>query len=216
VGRVFIFIFILICVIKMNKMTPEFAEILGLLCSEGCHIISYSSYWEKGRHKPRYRRNKKSERIEFYNKDKKLLLHYQKLLSKEFSYSSSITKHGKINLCNKSIIKSILNQTRLGHLNWKVPNKILKSIDKIKIAYLRGFFDGDGTASGCIRIFSTNKSGISQISNLLFSLNFKHTIQKPVIRKNRKQLYIIQISRKDEDGFLNTIEPISKFRPPNL
>ena len=29
-----------------NKISKEFAEILGLLCAEGSHIISYSSCWE--------------------------------------------------------------------------------------------------------------------------------------------------------------------------
>ncbi len=70
------------------KMTNELAEILGLLCSEGCHVVSYSNYWEKDREKLRYRKNKKSERIEFYNKDEKLLSHYRTLLFKEFGITT--------------------------------------------------------------------------------------------------------------------------------
>ena len=69
----------------MKKISLELAEIIGLLCAEGCHVVSYSSYWEK----ERYRRNKRSERIEFYNKDLKLL--------KQFKLESSRTNLKFIN-----------------------------------------------------------------------------------------------------------------------
>ena len=58
----------------MNIISREFAEIIGLLCAEGCHIVSFSSYWSKSER--RYRKNDRSERIEFYNKDYDLLLNY--------------------------------------------------------------------------------------------------------------------------------------------
>ncbi len=37
------------------RITRELAEILGLLRSEGCHVIAYFNYWEKERGKLRYR-----------------------------------------------------------------------------------------------------------------------------------------------------------------
>jgi len=80
----------------MKPITPELAEILGLLCAEGCHVISYSSYWEKFREKLRFRKSKRSERIEFYNKDVKLLSRYLDLLLNEFGYKGRITKNGKV------------------------------------------------------------------------------------------------------------------------
>jgi len=197
-------------------MTPKFAEILGLLCSEGSHILSYSSYWEKDRDKLRFRNNKKSERIEFYNKDQKLLLHYQNLLLGEFEHNTKITKHGKINIGKKEIIKRITKQTPLGHLKWRVPKLVINGDNNLKISFLRGFFDGDGTASGLVRIFSTNPIGIKQISQLLLELGFRHSIQGPIIRKYRKPHYAIQLSRKDQVRFLDTIKPISKLPKLNL
>ncbi len=191
-------------------ITCELAEILGLLCVEGSHILSYSNYTEKYKGKTRFRRNKKSERIEFYNKDKNLLLHYQKLLLKEFNYSSNITKHDKINIGKQEIISLITSHTQLGHLSWNVPEGISESENEVKISFLRGYFDGDGTSSGNVRFFSTNKQGMVQISSLLSNLGFKHMLQGPIIKIKRKPSYIIQISRKDENSFLKAINPVSK------
>jgi len=187
------------------------AEIIGLLCAEGSHITSYCSYWEKEGEKLRYRKNKKSERIEFYNKDIKLLNHYKELIFKEFGINSNITKHGKINIGNIAIIRKITLQTPLGHLNWRVPQSIINGNQEIKISFLRGFFDGDGTASGSIRFFSTNEKGIRQVSSLLTDLSFRHTIQGPITKPNRKKYYIIQVSRKDKLRFFEEIKPISKL-----
>ena len=194
----------------MKTITPEFAEILGLLCAEGSHIVAYSSYWGKDRGKDRYFKNDKSERIELYNKDEKLLLHYKNLLSKEFGFAPNVTKHGKINICRMSVIKQIIQHTKLGHLKWRVPGHVISGNSKVKISFLRGYFDGDGTSSGKVRMFSTNKEGLTQISALLVSLKLNHTFQGPIHQINRKLAYIIQISQKDKERFLNIIKPVSK------
>jgi len=196
--------------IKMKNLTSELAEIIGLLCAEGSHVLSYSSYWGKDRGRKRYYKNDKSERIEFTNKDVKLLKHYQKLLLKEFNYKPKITKHNKINICKISIIKKIIHHTRLGNVKWRVPASLLKSNNKTKIFFIRGYFDGDGTVSSRVRMFSVNKIGISQVSNLLNDLKIKHSLQGPIFKKNRKPAYIIQISEKERERFLNLIKPVSK------
>ena len=199
----------------MKTITPELSEILGLLCAEGSYIKAYSSYWGRGREKPRYFKNDKSERVEFSNKDIKLLIHFQKLLEKEFNYKTRITKHNKINICTMSIINQILSFTEIGYDKWKVPNVIKSANKNIKICFLRGYFDGDGTISNRIRFFSSNKKGITQVSGLLNDLKIKHTIQGPILRENRKPSFIIQISEKERESFLNMIKPLSK-RPDSL
>ncbi len=191
-------------------ISENFAEILGLLCSEGSHIIQYSDYTEVYRGKTRFRKNKRSERIEFYNKDPILLKHYQHLLQNEFQLNTKITKHGKINIGTKEIIKKIISHTQLGHLSWKVPKKVIEGSKEVKISFLRGFFDGDGTAVTVSRFFSTNKEGIKEISSLLKELNYRHTFQKPKKVLERKQLYCLQLSRKDHLKFLQEINPVSK------
>jgi len=194
----------------MRKISVEFSEILGLLCAEGCHSISFSSYWGLDRGKKRFYKNKKSEKIEFFNKDHILLLHYQNLLFEEFGYTPKITKYGKILICKKDIIRKIIFFTQLGHLKWRVPHSILDSEDIVKIRFLRGYFDGDGTIINRARFFSTNQAGLKQVSRLLIDLKIKHTIQKPVFKENRKPLYSIQISEKSKETFLNLLKPISK------
>ncbi len=199
----------------MNRINPQFAEIIGLLCAEGSHIIAYSSYWGKDKGKKRFYNNDKSERIEFSNKDSRLLAHYSKLLLKEFDYSANPTKHYKVNICKKYIIGEIIKCTELGHTRWKVPEFIIKSNNKIKIAFIRGYFDGDGTVSKSIRMFSTNNSGLNQVSKLLQDLGFEPYFEKPMIKENRKPLYVIHIRQKERERFLSLIQPISK-KPGNL
>jgi intein/homing endonuclease len=196
--------------INMNLISEEFAEILGLLCAEGCHTLSYSSYWGKDRGKDRFFKNDKSERIEFYNKDPKLLDRYLYLLDSVFNYKPKITKHGKVNICKQHIMQLILGQTELGHLNWKVPNSVIISSNSVKICFIRGFFDGDGTVSNRVRMFSTNYKGLKKVSLILKQLDILHTFQTPKKIPQKKQLYIIQISERNKETFLNLIKPYSK------
>ncbi|MBI2124445.1 hypothetical protein HYT92_01510 [Candidatus Pacearchaeota archaeon] len=199
----------------MKNLTPAFAEIIGLLCAEGSHIISYSNYWGTDRGRKRFYKNDKSERIEISNKDKLLLLHYSQLLLKEFNYVAKSTKHYKVNICKMSIIKEIIGCTELGHTKWKVPDFIIQSGNEVKVAFIRGYFDGDGTVSNSIRMFSTNNSGLNQVSKLLQDLGFKPYFEKPMIKENRKPLYVIHIRQKERERFLSLIKPVSK-RPGNL
>ncbi len=192
----------------MTSITPEFAEILGLLCSEGSHIIAYSNYYSKT--EKRNRVNAKSERIEFYNKDKRLILHYQDLLLKEFDYKTKITKHGKINIGNRRIINFIIEQTELGHLKWKIPQSVLTGDQIILASFVRGYFDGDGTASKSLRMFSCNQQGLIQVSKLLNKLGIPSNWQTPMLKNKRKPLYVLHISQKDRERFLNLINPVSK------
>jgi|TARA_Y100000310_G_scaffold216834_1_gene217892 intein/homing endonuclease len=199
----------------MKNITPEFAEILGLLCAEGSHIVSYSSYWGKDRGRDRFFKNDKSERVEFSNNDYKLLKHYKRLLFKEFNYAPNITKHNKVNICKISIINKIINETPIGHLKWRVPQSVLKSNNEVKSTFLRGFFDGDGTASKSIRFFSSNLHGLNQVSKLLNDIKIKHNPQGPEIKEGRKPSYILYIKERERERFLKTIRPISK-RPDNF
>lgn len=191
-------------------MDKKFAELLGLLCAEGSHIISYSNYLEKGK-RIRKRVNKKSERIEFYNKDPKLLFHYQRLVEDIFGVKQNITKHNKINLGKRLLIKKIIAETALGHISWRVPNSILTSDKEIKLSFIRGYFDGDGTASGPVRFFSSNPIGLRQVSLLLKDLDFQHTFLGPYKKSGRKNHYVIQIARKQKQKFLSLVQPISKL-----
>ena len=190
-------------------MDEYLAEIIGLLCAEGSYILQYSTYYGYDRNKLRLFRNHKSERIEFYNKDNKLLLHYKKLLLLKFNYDSHITKNNKINICNRKIIQTILGYTKLGHLKWEIPKDILNSRKSVKLSFIWGYFDGDGTCVTSVRMFSTNKKGLSQVSKILTQLDIKHTLQKPILKENRKPIYTLQVSHASKETFLKEVKPIS-------
>jgi len=194
----------------MKKITPQLAEIIGLLCAEGCHVLTYSSYWCKDRGKARFRVNDRSERIEFTNKDLRLLNHFRKLLIMEFDYKTKVTKHYKVNICKVNTIRQILALTNIGHLKWRVPKSILEGNEEVKKSFIRGYFDGDGSVSNCIRFFSTNKHGLKKVLEILKSLGFSAYFEKPVIKENRKDLYIIHIPNKQRERFLSLIQPVSK------
>jgi len=108
-------------------------------------------------------------------------------------------------------MSKILSYTELGHLKWKVPSNILISNDLVKLAFIRGFFDGDGTVSRRnVRFFSTNKKALKQVSILLVSLGFNPRFRGPYIKIGRKPYYVIQILSSDRESFLKSVKPISK------
>jgi len=109
------------------------------------------------------------------------------------------------------MIKAILHNTNLSCTDWQVPTTIQESSKDIKIRFLRGFFDGDGTSSKSCRFFSINKKGLTQISNLLDDIEINHYFEKPFLKKGRKPLYSIRIPSKDKENFLSILKPISKL-----
>ncbi len=198
----------------MVEITPELAEILGLLCSEGCYIERHDTYPGKDRGKDRLYHNHKSMRIEFYNKDERLVTHYQDLLKKEFGYSTKRTKFGKVNLCRRDIIRLIISKTLIGHLKWNVPKDVLEGDEIVKQSFIRGYFDGDGTSSHNVRFFSTNERGLLSVYQLLSDLKFNPSFTKPMLKEKRKPLYVLQLSLKEKERFLKEINPILKRSGP--
>ena len=193
-------------------ITPEKAEIIGLLCAEGSYQEYFNSGWEYYRNRKKYyfRNKKRSVYLQFANYDKKLLYHFKKLIMKIYSYNAPIS-FDRVRIFKRDVIKDLLRYTLYGHLRWNVPKEVIKGIRKVKIKFIRGYFDGDGTASNTIRIFSNNKDALKQVSSLLNSLFIETTFNGPIIRKNREPSYYIYVRRKNQKKFLDLINPISKI-----
>ncbi len=193
------------------EFSEELAEILGLLCAEGCYVNTRTTYWEfdKERGKKYLKKNKLQRRIEFGNKNQILLNHFVSLLEKEFSYSPKPGKD-RVRICKRNIIDAILSFTEIGHLNWKVPKNILKGDLNLKRKFLRGFFEGDGTISNRIRLFSTNYSGLKQVSLLLEDLRIIHKFKENKVTGNRKPCFEIYIFENQRESFLKEIKPLTK------
>jgi len=121
-------------------MSPEKAEILGLLCAEGSYYNYISNYWEydKRRKKKYLRKNKRSEGIEFNNNDYALLNRFLKLLEKVYSYKRrviGVEKSRKIVIKRQNVVIDILKYTLLYRLriNKKLETyKFIKTINSNK------------------------------------------------------------------------------------
>mgnify|MGYP001589606888 CR=1 FL=1 len=193
------------------KINTEIAEIIGLLCAEGSYHNYSKKYWEyyKDRNK-HYFRNRKTVYIQFANYDKKLLAHFRGLIKRVYNYDASLS-WDRIRICKRRVIKNLLNYTKYGHLKWKIPKDIINGSKIIKIRFLRGYFDGDGTAVNSMGFFSTNKKSLKKVSMILKSLSVENTFNGPIIRKDRKPSYYIYIRRKHQEKFLKMINPVSKL-----
>jgi hypothetical protein len=162
------------------------AEIIGLLCSEGSFTKSMSRYYVYNRKRNGiYLKNKFTKYIQFANSDYKLLVHFRNLIKREYNYSVNIEKD-RIRICKRFIIKDLLKYSDYGHLKWNVPSQIFGGSVNIKISFLRGYFDGDGTSSSIARFFSTNKFGLLNVSVLLDNLQVRHTFQGPILKEGKK------------------------------
>ncbi len=128
------------CNVKIteHEITPFLSEIVGLLCAEGSHITSFSSYWGNDRGKKRFFKNDRSERIEVYNKDSRVLKGLQSLLLLECNYKTNITAYNKIHICKKTVIQKILHETPLGHTRWKIPSSVINGSQTIKASFIKG------------------------------------------------------------------------------
>ncbi|MFH0929119.1 MAG: LAGLIDADG family homing endonuclease [Candidatus Aenigmatarchaeota archaeon] len=175
------------------EITPEKAEILGLLCAEGNHRGYYDMYFEKDRRrKAVFLRERWKEIIEFSNTDMPLLEHFVKLLSIAYDYEPKITKSNKnvfrVCITKKNIIRDLLRYVKLGCLKWDVPECVLESNDKIKLAFIRGFFDGDGSvdftrSTPRIRFSSSNRNGLESLCLLLDSFGLEYSLNGPYARR---------------------------------
>lgn len=195
----------------VTTITPEKSEIIGLLCAEGTHFTYTSRYFEFQRKRnTSYFRVKKSERVEFTNTDMNLLQHFRNLMNTVYNYAPKATGtynplNLKIRILKKGVINDILNYTDIGCTKWNIPNMILGGNDIVKIAFIRGYFYGDGSFSEKYKVISftsINENALRQVSTVLKSLGidnhvYVHSISKPPRRK-AFQLRITKIEMIDK------------------
>jgi intein/homing endonuclease len=191
----------------------DLAEVLGFLCAEGCYVNSISNYWgfDKRRKTQRYYKNKRQIYIEFANIDLTILSHFRSLLESVYDYSPSIAKD-RIRICRRDIIRALLFYTQIDHMYWRVPIAVRGGSSSVKCAFVRGFFEGDGSVSkGYIRFSSANNVGLQAVSSLLFDLGVDHSLNGPYLRKGRKAAYEIYVYQRSKDTFLKKVKPLVKI-----
>ena len=187
---------------KYHNITPEKAEIIGLLCAEGSHynyITVYNEFFKnRGKY---YTLIRNVEAVEFTNLDEKLLHHFRNLMLKVYNYAprpTGIKTSMKIRIKKKSVIEDLVKYTEFGSKKWRIPEDIFNSSIDIKSSFIRGLFDGDGSITKYkIRLVSVNKEGICGVKDLLNSIGIECRTGGPLkVSGNRKPTYELIIPRR--------------------
>jgi len=202
----------------LQNINPEKAEIIGFLCAEGSYYDYISKYWSYDhRRNKRYFRVTRQEGIEFGNNNILLLNRFLFLLKKCYNYERRVTgvpKAKKVVIKKILVMRDLLSFTEYGYMKWRVPDDILKTKDKeIKIAFLRGFYEGDGIRPDVnkrniitkVRFSSKNLIGLRQVSQLLKDLNIKAYLH--FSSKKRKE-YELGVYGEGARTFIDLTKPL--------
>jgi len=172
--------------------TPEKAYILGVICGDG-----YINY------KDRYV-SLETISVEFIQKFRQSFVN---VYGTQYKGSFAPTCNGKYRttISGREMTRDL--RRYLGDsnrtFNWRIPNQILRSNKTCKAAFLKGFFDSEGSVDKkfSLRIHSSNVYGLEQIMSLLKNLSIKSGDIK-----NGKNCKKIIISGRDNIvGFINLI-----------
>ncbi len=169
-------------VININKFTPDFFYLLGLVASDGNNT--------------KEKNTKRHTRIKFHNKNEKLIDIFLEKYKKIFPGINISKKkaHANENLFELDTSNSFF-ATVAASLGVVSPQKysdilqILNADVELIKAFLRGYFDGDGTAYykkktnirgyyTDIRLFSVNYVTAKRIHQMLLKLNIPNKIFK--------------------------------------
>lgn len=159
------------------------------------------------------------ERINFHEQDEEVAEFYRKLLEKVFGCNSSIRYREDKNYYNlrafgKPIVKFIRTnfpEIKKSH-DTEIPDKILKSESEILSAFIRGFYDAEGSCSSSrkrVSVSANNRDLIRQIDSGLLRLGIVASVEVYDNSENPysdKKRYSLSIS--DQKSIKNFAEKI--------
>jgi len=187
---------------KNLKLNNDLAYVLGVLAGDG-----YMDYNEKKR---RYNVGLSATDKEFVEKFKESLFNFFKVNSSD-EFRKSRNKNWSdqyiTRLCSKEACDFINTIGNFRKDKWGIPDIIKNSTERIKCAFLRGFFDSEGEIDKRIwRIGATsmNMNGLKQVGELLKSLGIRYTIiNVKDNRLNTHQKYRLRIHDKKSIKLFN-------------
>jgi intein/homing endonuclease len=192
------------------------ARVLGLLCSDG-HYRNYTVRYDEfdKRRNKYYNRIQNKRLIEFTNTNIALLESFQDLLYVLYKYRPNIIRSYqnvfRVCITKQNVIDDIMQDAVLGNNSWQVPRFVLDGSRNEKLAFLQGFFDGDGSVGFLggktprIRIVSTNLTGLRQVKSLLNSTSISSKLNGPYKRENRRDSYEILLKSSDIKKFIKYV-----------
>lgn len=184
-------------------MKKEKAYILGALCGDGCLYIKKHYY-----------------RIEFINCSERLAKIFERCIKKVYNLKCRryilITEGKKpsirVRCNNKKAALDINSYGKFGKYDWRIPKVISCGNKIIKSAFLKGFYDSEGTVnktSNYICLYSCNHKGIMDIASLLRSLGIYSSIRKRT--KFSKNSYAILPQYKLYITYLDGMRKFANF-----
>lgn len=98
---------------------------------------------------------------------------------------------------SKMLVQYLQRFGKFGKYIWDVPDSVMRSDFTIKINFLKGVFDAEGSVKGTpepreVTFTSVNKTAASDVNGLLRELGIKSKL-RPETRKNGKTYQIIRI-----------------------
>lgn len=196
-----------------KQLTPERAYILGVMCGDGCVFSGFA--------------RKKNWQFKLYIvqlsvKDKDFIDEYMRCFYKVYGITPSLHRRERskenakwssiwvAKVSRKEVYKD-LSSYKFSCRGWTVPEEIAgSSNEKIISAFLRGFYDSEGSALKSIRsfyigVYSTNYSGLIAIQNLMKKLQID-TSKIYIDKRPKRKVFYFTIGRKKALGiFLNKI-----------
>lgn len=181
--------------LKPIRMQNEFiseakARIIANLKADGAIWKSGTNYvikYEVGNKEQLNRFKKDLENI--YGISTKIILHNSGFTGKPFE---------AVYLRSKLVFEDLQNFGKYRSKNWDIPNEIMNSSMKIKAAFLRAFFDDEGSpivSSKEVRLYSINSNGLKEIANILNEFGIGTCIKKGYGAK--RNVYAIIIRGKE-------------------
>jgi len=198
-------------------MLSKKANIIGLLCSDGNYREYVSRYIEFDKKRNKYYNRVQNKRImEFANTNILLLQKFQELLNFVYGYKPNIifsnNRTYRVCIVKKYVIDDILRYVVLGNNKWYVPKFVMEGNDAVKLGFIQGYFDGDGSIDlnqgkyTRVRFGSINLNGLKQLKKILEDLKMECSLNGPYKRIGKKDAYEILLKRKGTERFINLIQ----------
>ncbi len=197
-----------------KKLTFERAYLLGVMCGDGC-VFSGMANKDRWLYK--------NYIVYLAARDKDFVDEFIRCANKIYGFTPSLyfRKRSKLNkrwsdiwiarITRKEVYKD-LSPYNFGTNTWKVPKEIIDSKDeKIIGAFLKGFYDSEGSISMGPRSFnlfihSNNYEGIMGVKSLLERLGIKiFKIMKDIRLSRNPTFFFIISSKKNLEIFLNRV-----------
>mgnify|MGYP001571675984 CR=1 FL=1 len=177
-------------------LNEEFSYIIGVLCGDGC--VSYNPQLR------RYQIILAATDKEFVDKFRDILKSYFKInLTNEFikTKNKNWRDQYRARLCSREACEFIIKIGNFGKDRWRIPEVVKNSNNKIKSAFIMGFFDSEGEIDkniGRVGATSMNLMGLKEVKELLSSLDINSTIiKRKDLKPNTSQKYVLRIHDKN-------------------